>query len=167
MQKHPGRRPRRRKLLVMTAAERMRRLRERRRAQGLKEVVSWVPRKRAVQLPPLELRLIEARSLAVHVMAALKIDGEPTLLGLVRGNVERWRERGSGTPGAWMRSWSAILDLPWPAIAARMTEQSERGVRLRQATPFMVVLSARERRRIYDAFRVVQGRLGGAGVGQA
>jgi len=158
MQKPPGRRARRRKLLTMTAAERMRRMRERRRAQGLKAAVTWVPRRRVAQIPPLELRLLQARSLAAHVMAARKIDCEPALLETVRDNLAQWCKRGSGQAGVWKRRWSAVLDQPWPAIAALMTEQSERGVRLRQATPFLCVLSARERRKIYGAFRVVKTR---------
>lgn len=163
MQKQPGRRTRRRKLLSLSPAERMRRMRERRRMQGLKAVVSWVPRRRAAQLPPLDLRLLEARSLAVHVAAALKIDRDPALLDVARQTIERWRERGSGAAGDWKRCWGAILDLPWPAIASVMTEQSERGVQLRQATPFMAVLTPYERRKIYDAFRVVKRRLDAAG----
>jgi hypothetical protein len=103
----------------------------------------------------------EASSLAVHVRAALKIEREPALLETVRGNHEQWCKRGSGQAGTWKRAWSAVLDQPWPAIAALMTEQSERGLRLRQATPFLAVLSARERRKIYDAFRGVKARLGG------
>ena len=163
MQNRPGRRARRRKLLSLSPAERMRRMRERRRIQGLKAVVAWVPRKRVLKLPPLELRLLEARSLAVHVAAALKIDCNPALLETARRTLERWRERGSGAAGSWKRAWGLVLDLPWPTVAARMTEQSERGVQLRQATPFMAVLTARERRKIYDAFRVPQRRLDGAG----
>lgn len=165
MQKQPGRRARRRKLLTLSAAERMRRMRARRRALGLKAVMTWVPGRRVVQSPPLELRLLEARSLAVHVMAARKIDHEPPLLETVRDNLEQWCKRGGGQAGIWKRRWSAVLDQPWPAIAAMMTEQSERGVRLRQATPFLVVLSARERRRIYGAFGVIKRRLKGFAPG--
>lgn len=51
-----------------------------------------------------------------------------------------------------------MLRLPWPEIAALMTEQSENGVRLRGTTPFLEVLTLRERRRVCDAFRVVKGK---------
>lgn len=156
----PGRRARRRKLLTLSAAERMRRMRERRRNQGLKAVVTWIPRRRAAPMAPLELRRLEARSLAAHVMAALKIEREPALLETVRSHHEQWCRRGSGQAGVWKRAWSAVLDQPWSAIAALMTEQSERGVRLRQATPFMAVLSAPERRKIYGAFLAVKRRIG-------
>jgi hypothetical protein len=45
------------------------------------------------------------------------------------------------------------MSRPWSEIAAIMTEPSEEGARLRQSSPFAGVLSATERRRIYEAFR--------------
>ncbi|MBX3703612.1 MAG: hypothetical protein KF822_07555 [Steroidobacteraceae bacterium] len=151
-----GRRRRPRKIIVMTAAERMRRWRERRRARGLKPVVCWMPRRRVAAPLSLDRRLLEARSLALHVMVAFKIDGNPGLLDVAHRNLARWRERGSGAHGASKRAWSAVLDRPWPEIAALITEQSERAVRLRQITPFLGVLAPREKMRIYSAFRALQ-----------
>ncbi|MGH8204738.1 MAG: hypothetical protein ACREST_09030 [Steroidobacteraceae bacterium] len=140
----------------MSATERMRRMRARRKAAGLKVVVTWKRRAACPQPPPLELRLLQARSLALHVMAARKIDGQPQLLEIARSNLARWRERNNGTPGAAIRAWRRVLRLPWPEIAASMTEQSENGVRLRSTTPFLDVLTRRERKLVYDAFRVVK-----------
>jgi hypothetical protein len=102
------------------------------------------------------MRLLQARSLALHVMAARKIDAHPELLGIAREALLRWRDRGSATSGAATRAWRKALRLPWPELAALMTEQSESGVRLRTTTPFLHVLSGLERRKVYDGFRVVK-----------
>jgi hypothetical protein len=39
-----------------------------------------------------------------------------------------------------------------------MTAQTEEGVRLRSTTPFLDVLTPRERRRLYEAFQAVPGK---------
>lgn len=101
----------------------------------------------------LKHRIIEARSLAMHCLAAQKISRNPALLDQVRRNLETWRSRyGKDTPRA-LDEWEAILRRPWPAIAAFITDPGERATRLRQSTPFAGVLSARERERVYAAFR--------------
>jgi hypothetical protein len=135
----------------------MRRMRERRRAMGLKAVVAWAAKRPA--LPDPEQRLIQARSLALHVMVAAKIDRNPDLLTIAHRNVSRWRERGSGAVGAAVRAWSKVLRQPWPRIAALLSEQSEEAVRLRSVTPFNGVLTPSERTRVFDAFRAVKGKL--------
>jgi hypothetical protein len=137
----------------------MQRMRARKKDAGLKAVVTWVPRREQHRLPPLELRLLQARSLALHVMVARKIENHPELLERAHRTLARWRERVSGVPGAAIRAWSQALRLPWPEFATLMTEQSENGVRLRSMTPLLDVLTARERKRVYDAFRVVKGRV--------
>jgi hypothetical protein len=136
----------------MTAAERMRRMRERRKAAGLKLVVSWVAPD-TVRTAYSSHRLLEARSLAMHAVIAEKIERDRRLLDIPRKNLKRWRARWDRDVPAWYEEWSAIVQRPWPQIAAIITEPSEQGARLRQSTPFAGVLSAAERRRIYEAFR--------------
>ena len=101
-------------------------------------------------------RLIEARSLAMHAAIAAKIERQPKLLELARNNLKRWHVRWEGAVPAWHQEWCEILDRPWPEIAAVMTEPGENGARLRQSSPFAGVLSAEERRGVYDAFRLVK-----------
>jgi hypothetical protein len=137
----------------MTAADRMRRMRERRKADGLKPVVTWVPQATPVRPAFSEHRLLEARSLAMHAVIAQKIQREPELLNVARKNLTRWRSRWGDDVPAWYREWCDILRRPWPEIAAIITEPSEEGARLRQSTPFAGVLSADVRKRIYEAFR--------------
>lgn len=137
----------------MTAADRMRRMRERRKAIGLKPVVSWVPSHAPARSPFSSHRLLEARSLAMHVVIAQKIEREPELLHIPRDNLKRWKARWENEAPAWYDEWCNIMSRPWPEIAAIITEPSEEGARLRQSSPFAGVLSAAERKRIYEAFR--------------
>ena len=136
----------------MTAAERMRRLRTRRKAAGLKAVVTWVTEE-PEQATYSSHRLLEARSLAMHALIAHKIEHDPKLLTIPRSNIERWSLRWKEDAPAWLSEWKKLLKQPWPRIAAVITEPSERAARLRQSSPFAGVLSNEERRRIYEAFR--------------
>lgn len=137
----------------MTAAERMRRLRERRKAAGLKPVVAWVSNETRAAPTYSSHRLLDARSLAMHAVIARKIEREPKLLRIAHKNVQRWTaQRGTDTP-AWLTEWRKILDQPWQSIAALITEPSENGARLRQSSPFAGILTNQERWRIYEAFR--------------
>lgn len=137
----------------MTAAERMRRMRERRKASGLKPVVSWVAREATVRPGYSSHRLLEARSLAMHSVIAQKIERDPKLLDIPRNNLKRWSARWQDRAPAWHEEWRGIMNRPWREIAALITEPSEEAARLRQSSPFAGVLSAAQRRRIYEAFR--------------
>ena len=139
--------------VAMTAADRMRRMRERRKSEGFQSVVSWVPRVAPVRPGYSSHRLLEARSLAMHAVIAQKIERDPKLLDVPRNNLKRWNTRWEAEAPAWYDEWCGIMNRPWPEIAAIITELSEEGARLRQSSPFAGVLSAEERRRIYEAFR--------------
>jgi hypothetical protein len=136
----------------MTAAERMRRLRERRKAAGLKAAVTWITNE-PEQSTYSSHRLLEARSLAMHAVIARKIERDPTLFRIPQNNIERWNKRWLEGAPSWLHEWQELLKKPWPSIAALITEPSERAARLRQSSPFAGVLSNEERRRIYAAFR--------------
>jgi hypothetical protein len=137
----------------MTGAERMRRLRERRKAEGLKVVVTWIPNESANQPSYSSHRLLEARSLAMHAVIARKIEHDPSLLAIAHRNIERWRVRWKDTRPAWLKEWQEALKQPWQHIAALITEPSEHGARARQSSPFAGILTNKERWRIYEAFR--------------
>src|SRR5581483_9920134 len=110
---------------AMTAAERMRRLRKRRKAAGLKAVTAWVPETPQTAPPYSSHRLLEARSLAMHAVIARKIERDPKLLAIAHRNVERWRTRWKDAPPAWIEEWQKVLKQPWQHIAALITEPSE------------------------------------------
>jgi hypothetical protein len=137
---------------ALSAAERMQRMRARRKAQGLKPVTQWV-----VDGFPLtqysDHRRLDMRSLAMHTLIARKIARNPELLDVALDNLKRWRKRwGRGTPD-WHIEWQTILQRPWREIAALITDSGALATRLRQSSPFAGVLSPAERKRIYDAFR--------------
>jgi hypothetical protein len=141
--------PRPRTGKALTAAERMRRYRARRRAAGLRPLRGWAPSVATWS----EHRVAEARSLAMQVMAARRMGEDPALLARARATLARWLARyGERTPAA-LVEWRALLARPWPEIAARATALTEEGARLRQSSPLATVLSAAERRRLHDAFR--------------
>lgn len=139
---------------ALTAAERMRRLRERRKAAGLKAVTAWVPEKpQTIASTYSSHRLLEARSLAMHAIIARKIERDPKLLAIAHRNVERWSTRWKDAPPAWLQEWRKVLQQPWQHIAALITEPSENGARVRQSSPFAGILTNEERWRVYEAFR--------------
>lgn len=138
---------------AMTAAERMRRLRARRRKAGLRAIVSWQPAVPSQPAPYSPHRLLEARSLAMHALIAAKIGRNTDLLRKPRQNLARWSARWEGRPPGWVVEWRAILERPWPEIAALITDSSDNAARLRQSAPFAGVLTREERKRVYEAFR--------------
>lgn len=138
---------------ALTAAQRMRRLRSRRKRAGLKVVSRWVPAARAYSAVYSSHRLAEARSLAMHALIAERIARDPGKLDIARRNLDRWAERWGERRPQWLAEWQELLNRPWREIAALISEPSERAARLRQSSPFAGVLTPEERRRIYDALR--------------
>ena len=131
----------------------MQRYRIRQRAAGLRAATRWQPSTIAPLTPGLlKHRIIEARSLAMHCLIARKIAADPALLDVARRNLETWSARYGDNPPRALEEWRAILERPWPEIAAIITDAGETGTRLRQSSPFAGVLTAAERRRVYEAF---------------
>jgi hypothetical protein len=135
------------------AAERMRRLRARRKALGLKPVVRWVDEAPGTRPPWSDHRLLDARSLAMHATIAEKVALNPALLDIARSNLDRWEAQRPGNRPRWLVEWRSLLERPWSEVAAAMTDLTDEAARLRQSSPFAGVLTPEERRRIRDAFR--------------
>lgn len=67
-------------------------------------------------------------------------------LELAKANIARWSHRNRDAPSL-LRcydEWRELLDLPVSEICAILTDDSDRGRRLRQNSPFPGVLSPRE-----------------------
>ena len=137
----------------VSAAERMRQYRARQRAAGLRPIVRMQPTTTILTEGSLQHRIIEARSLAMHCLAARKIAREPSLLDGVRLNLKNWRERYAADMPRALDEWNTIINRPWAEIATLITDPGENAARLRQSTPFAGVLTPEERERIYAAFR--------------
>lgn len=135
----------------MTAAERMRAFRKRRRAAGLKSVSQWVPIEEEYSRYS-DHRVLDARSLAMHCKIAQKISRDPELLNVAKQNLARWSQKYAGGNPPYLAEWQDILDRPWMEIAGFITDTSEEATRLRSSSPFAGVLSSDERKRIYEAF---------------
>lgn len=137
----------------MSAAERMRQWRARRKAAGLKAVVQWRLAESEIVAPYSPRRVAEARSLAMHTVIAQRLLRDPGVLEKARQNLTRWARTKTIPLPLWIKEWESLLERPSAEIAALLSEFSERGARLRQSSPFAGVLSESERQRIYDAFR--------------
>ncbi|HYH40683.1 MAG TPA: hypothetical protein VD867_01770 [Burkholderiales bacterium] len=139
---------------AQSAAERMRRYRRRQKAAGLRLVARYEqPARIKLTSTELDRRIIEARDLTLHCLAAKKIDADRTLLGKVRRRLEYWRRNHKeDAPPAALSDWADVLSKPWGAIAAFITGGDPEASRLRHSSPFDIVLTARERKRIYSAF---------------
>lgn len=139
---------------ALTAAERMQRYRVRQRAAGLRAATRWQSAASAPLTPgSLRHRVIEARSLAMHCLIAQKIAADPALLNIARRNIAAWRARYGESPPRALDEWQALLERPWPEIAALIIDPGEAAARLRQSSPFAGVLTPAERQRVYEAFR--------------
>ena len=137
----------------MSAAERMRAYRKRKRDAGLKSVRCWEPEEGTVIRRYSDHRILDARSLAMHCKIAQKIARDPSLLDKAKANLERWSAKSEDPQPQYLREWRQILERPWPEIAELITSMSEDATRLRSSSPFAGVLTAREREQIYEAFR--------------
>ena len=136
----------------MSAAERMRRYRARRKRAGLRPSVAWVPRAPAPDAYS-DHRVLDARSLAMHCAVVRHMARDRSLLLRARRTLERWLERYPSAPPRALLEWRALLARPWRRIAAEATAEGQRGARLRQSSPLSPLLPAAQRRRIYAAFR--------------
>lgn len=139
---------------AQTAAERMRRYRQRQRDAGLRAVTRYEPPPRArLSSAQLEDRIIQARSLALHCLVARKVDKDRALLNKAKQRLDYWRRNFDGKPPERLDEWAEIITWPWPALAAFLTDAGHRSTRLRQSSPFEILLTPGERTRIYAAFR--------------
>ncbi|TXI74553.1 MAG: hypothetical protein E6Q43_04380 [Dokdonella sp.] len=93
-------------------------------------------------------RRFDQRSLALHSAVAEAIRRNPDGIRRALLNLERWEK---SLQGSWISEWRALLLGPQEALLAFLTERSERADRMRQSSPFTGLLSAAERRRIYES----------------
>jgi len=97
---------------------------------------------------------LDARSLALHAVAAGKLLASPTLVtGKVLPNLQRFKEIHAGTGvlpllDAWERAARAGVN----ELVRLCVDPSDRGQQLRQASPIAGLLRESERRSIYETF---------------
>jgi len=152
MAKPVRKRGRPKKANPLSAAERMRAYRKRKRAAGLKSVSRWVAAGDDERSRYSDHRVLDARSLAMHCIIAQKITREPELLNVAKENLARWQQKSAGVSPRYLEEWQKILKRPWSEIAGLITSMSDEATRLRSSSPFPGVLTNAERNRIYEAF---------------
>ncbi|HKB84169.1 MAG TPA: hypothetical protein VKD04_13325 [Burkholderiales bacterium] len=138
---------------AQSAAKRMRRYRARHRAAGLRAVTRLEAPVQALSPGALKHRILDARSLAMHCLAAAKIEQDRALLREVEKTFDGWRARYKAEIPPALEEWRLLLERPWAEVSAVITDLGERAARLRQSSPFSTILTSVERERIYDAFR--------------
>jgi len=132
----------------------MRKLRARRKAEGLRAVTLWQPRDATVCGGIWSShRIKDARSLAMHVVVAQRIEKDRTLLRKARSTLERWASARDQPMPQWIDDWRQLLARPWQVVLERITALDEDAARLRQSSPLVVLLSEADRRRVHEAFR--------------
>jgi hypothetical protein len=137
---------------AVPAAERMRRLRARRRAAGLRSVATWQPAGSRVGVWSSH-RVKDARSLALHIAAVQHIERDPRLLDRAKKTLQRWASLKGAPAPKWIEQWQRLLAQDWGVIAERITALDEAAAQLRQSSPLTVLLPPADRKRIYEAFR--------------
>ncbi len=96
------------------------------------------------------LAVVNERSLALHQEVARRLLARPELLERAKRRVDGWATDGSVHPH-WVAVWQELLARPVTEVAAAIVEESERGVDLRQTSPFAGVLDPATRWRILRA----------------
>ena len=88
---------------------------------------------------------IDARSLAMHRLAAEKIRRDPALLHQVQQTLARWRVTVCASSQPYLQEWDDLARQGLDALLAAAVEDSPQGAARRQASPFAGVLSNQER----------------------
>src|SRR5258706_11997995 len=138
---------------ALSAAERMRNYRARHRAAGLRSVTRLEAPIQALSGGTLRHRILDARSLAMHCMAAAKVEQNRSLLRVVKKTLDGWRARYEDEVPSALEEWRWLIERPWGEVSAIITDPGERATPLRPSSPFSTILRPKERERIYDPVR--------------
>jgi hypothetical protein len=90
------------------------------------------------------------RSRHLHQRAAARLAGDPSLRDRIRARLLQLRQV-NPHGRVYHERWAALLDGPLPALLRTMTEVSEQADVLRKESPFTVLISSRDRRRIFES----------------
>ncbi len=94
----------------------------------------------------------ERRSLHLHRAIAERLKADPEgVLAKARQTLERMRMRASPASQP-LREWTVLLDRPVEFLVEAIIDPSPAARELRHMTPFAGVLTARERREVYESF---------------
>ncbi|HEY3448520.1 MAG TPA: hypothetical protein VGK67_19345 [Myxococcales bacterium] len=115
-------------------------------ADALEDIESFAGRKRSPRLD--RHRLAEERSIAMHAAVAERIRANPALLSKALLRINDCLAAGLMHP-RYAARWREILALPLDEVCGAMVNPAEEFRALRQATPFVGILDARTRWKIW------------------
>ena len=110
--------------------------------------------------------VIDERSLELHGVIARELRADPSKLGLVVA----WIRRFLDDPDYSIHSkdalaeWMAIIEQGLPRVLQALADDSEEGRRMRQSSPFAVIMPQHERARIFAKYEARRPRAHSAGV---
>jgi hypothetical protein len=95
----------------------------------------------------------DKRSRVLHKEVAKKLRNNPELWDIPKKNLARWKHKEGGLPTALME-WEHILNTNTKEhILAILENDSEESNRLRSSSPFVGILSQKERNKIFEFYR--------------
>ena len=92
------------------------------------------------------------RSRRLHERAARRLAGNPALREVARDRLEKLRQV-NPHGRVYHDRWQALLDGPLTRLLRAMTEASEQSDALRQESPLTGLVTAEERRRVFESIR--------------
>jgi hypothetical protein len=99
-----------------------------------------------------ELQLLALRSRLLHQCVAQRLLSDPALRSVASDRLQKLREANPhGRP--YHDRWAALLEGPLAQLLRTMTEVSEQADALRQESPFTPLVTAEERRRVFESTR--------------
>lgn len=93
-------------------------------------------------------RLAEERSLAIHHEVCHALRRDPTLLQRARDRLDQWATRGTMSP-YYVERWNHLLSGPLDEILRVLCDPGEDARALRQASPFVGIIDARDKGAVY------------------
>ena len=90
----------------------------------------------------------------LHERAARRLAGDPALREVARERLQKLRQV-NPHGRVYHDRWQALLDGPLPRLLRTMTEASEQSDALRQESPLTVLVTAEERRRVFESLRAL------------
>jgi hypothetical protein len=101
--------------------------------------------------------LAERRSLAIHSEIARRLVDDPSLLEHARAVLQKWREE-KLIATYYADEWERRFEGPLADLARFLASDAEDARALRQASPFVGIVSPRERWKIWRDVRAESGR---------
>lgn len=113
------------------------------------------PRWRAAIIVPMDHETLDRRSLYMHAHVAAYLRAHPEGLAEAAATLARWRAKADERVQPALAEWTEILERGLEATLAVALEHSEEGDRLRQSSPLLGLLDARERWSLLRAFKEI------------